>query len=252
MAGETSILVYLYVAILDSVDGPETRASCEIVLSPGERGYRDHLKFEKDRCEYLFAHALTRFALSHHAPAVAPRTWRFSRSAHGKPGITGPSHAPALHFNLSHTTGLVACVVSTHPRVGVDVEVIDQEAIQAGLAESLFAPVEAHALRASQPDERRDCVARYWTLKESYLKASGLGLALPLDQFWFVPTPEGTMRLEVASSIDDGASWRFAERRPTPGHRLAVAAGGEGSGPWNIDLRETIVAPSFFASSNDE
>jgi 4'-phosphopantetheinyl transferase len=253
MGDDVSVSVRLYTAVLDRVDDAGARACCEALLSSEERAFRDQLVFEGSRREYLYAHALTRIALTHNSPDVEPRAWEFSKGAHGRPAIAGPSAVPALHFNLSHTTGMVACVVSNYPLVGVDVEAMEHSRTKVELAQSFFSPIEARALRLVPLDQQRDWFLRYWTLKESYIKARGLGLTLPLDQFWFVPSGRGGMEIEVASAIDDGASWRFAERRPTPQHWLAVAVGRQRREAWNIELVERVVGrTSFFSASIDD
>jgi 4'-phosphopantetheinyl transferase len=64
----------------------------------------------------------------------------------------------------------------------------------------------------------------YWTLKESYIKARGLGLALPLGQFTFLRPPGAAPTIEFAPELhDDAASWQFAQFWPSANHRMAVA-----------------------------
>ena len=178
---------------------------------------------------------------------MAPDAWRFSVGAHGRPAIEGPAGAPALHFNLSHTRGLVACAVGREPLLGVDVEAIDRTAASTRIAERFFAPSEVDALRRLPPEEQRERFFRFWTLKESYIKATGLGLSVPLDQFWFALTPSEPVAIEFGARItDDGSRWRFAERQPTPRHRLAVAVGADREGDWTIDLVEEALDPLVF------
>src|SRR5690606_33310169 len=90
-----------------------------------------------------------------------------------------------LVFNLSHTDGLIACAVSRGREVGVDVEWLDRRGGDIDVADRFFSRYEVQALYAQPPERRRDRFFRYWTLKESYIKARGMGLALPLDRFSF-------------------------------------------------------------------
>lgn len=230
------MLVWLYTAILDEIDGAAARALCESILSSEERARRDRLVFERNRREYLFAHGLLRLALSRCAPAIAPEAWRFSLGPHGRPALAGPHGAPPLHFNLSHTDGLVACVISSAPLIGIDVEATDRRTATLEIAEGFFAQPEVAALRALPPEAARDRFFRTWTLKESYIKARGLGLALPLDQFWFAIEPDAPIGISFGPQLaDEPNRWRFVERQPTPRHRMAIALGADRSRDWTIE-----------------
>src|SRR6185436_18685723 len=93
---------------------------------------------------------------------------------------------PRLHFNLTNTRGLVACAVSVaHAEVGVDAEALDRSGETVAIADRYFSTEEVRALRALPESAQRQRFFAYWTLKESYIKARGLGLRLPLDQFSF-------------------------------------------------------------------
>jgi hypothetical protein len=89
-----SIGVHLYAAMLDEIDDAESRSHCASLLSAEERARCDRFVFERNRREFLYAHALVRLALSSRAPQVAPDQWCFAVGTHGKPTIAGPANAP--------------------------------------------------------------------------------------------------------------------------------------------------------------
>lgn len=239
--------VHVWTAVPDQVSEPAARARCEALLSADERDRMQRFRFERDRQIYLVAHALVRTALSRYA-TCAPAAWTFITGAHGRPEIAPGTCALSLRFNLSHTHGLVAVAVALDRDVGVDVEHLYPRSFDLGVAEHFFAPAEVATLRAQPAEAQRDRFFAYWTLKESYIKARGMGLALPLDQFAFDLTPglaPGLARAsehrsehrpdstldhgdEIALTVDprledDGRNWWFHQRRLTPEHRLAVA-----------------------------
>jgi 4'-phosphopantetheinyl transferase len=80
---------------------------------------------------------------------------------------------------------------------------------------------------------QRDRFFRVWTLKESYIKARGMGLALPLDGFEFTfqkepgIEPKITIRIDAALS-DEADSWTFRSLAPSDTHRLALAVRSHG------------------------
>lgn len=197
------------------------------LLDAGERQRQGAFHFQRDRDAYALSHALVRQTLSRYA-AVAPAAWRFAANAHGKPAIVSPTDQTHWCFNLSHTPGLSACAVA-HVDVGVDVEDVNRR-MTPGLADRFFAPSEAAALRALPAVDQPERFFTYWTLKEAYIKAVGLGLSLPLDSFGFELTPGQPARLAFANGAAAGGhgdgdvdGWQFLIARPTPRHALALA-----------------------------
>ena len=157
---------------------------------------------------YLATRLLVRTALSRYEP-VAPAAWRFESNEHGRPFVP---RSP-LSFSLSNTRGLVVCAVARHLELGVDAELCSR-AMCRSKSLSSTAPAEAAALRALPPACQPLRFLEYWTLKESYIKARGLGLTLPLDRFRFVFDEQHTPHIEFDTCLgDDGASWRFMQFR---------------------------------------
>lgn len=73
-------------------------------------------------------------------------------------------------------------------------------------------------------DERRDRFFLYWTLKESYIKARGMGVSLPLELISFARTVGEEVTLDLDPSLeDDASSWAFETFRPSTEVRGAVA-----------------------------
>jgi 4'-phosphopantetheinyl transferase len=204
---------------LDQIE-PEQWSGLERMLEEEERARANRFRFERDRNSYIAAHALARIMLSAHAPC-APPAWRFSTSAQGKPEIVRAANIPPLRFNLSHTRGFVAAVVTLDNDVGIDVEVVDAARLTMDLASRYFAKAEIEYLHRVSFDQRPDAMFSFWTLKEAYIKAVGLGLSLALDSFAFELEPLG-IRFSPALD-DDPASWLFQCLKPSPDHALALA-----------------------------
>ena len=156
-------------------------SSYERLLSKEESARHRRFLRERDRDLFLVAHALVRTTLSRYCP-VSPGAWEFEMGERGRPEIAGPVDA-GLRFNLSHTPGRAVCAVARDRDVGVDVERLSRVTQPLLIADRFFAPAEIAALRASHESQRRQRFFELWTLKESYIKARGLGLAIPLDQF---------------------------------------------------------------------
>lgn len=209
-------------------------------LSPDERERAARFMFARDRVVFVAAHDLVRQALSRYAD-VPPAAWVFVTEEHGKPELGAPHDGLGLRFNLSHTRGLVACVVSRDCDVGVDVEALDTRADIGALATRFFAPNEAAAIDSCPEADRLSRFIELWTLKESYVKAIGHGLSHPLDTFSFVL--DGVDALRFNAPVTEASHlWRFGLATPTHRHRLAVAARRTTATPVTISIRGQLPA----------
>lgn len=193
------------------------------LLSAEELERCDRFVHPADRVRFLLARAMVRTMLSEYVPR-APRDWRFRIEEHGRPEVAElPAGAPDLRFNLSHTPGLVACGVTVGRDIGVDVENVNRT-LAHEVPERFFSAQEVTDLRALPEEEQPIVFFDYWTLKESYIKARGLGLTLPLRQFTFVRRPGLAPTISFAPELhDDASAWQFAQFWPTRDHRMAVA-----------------------------
>ena len=88
--------------------------------------------------------------------------------SHGKPYLRGNP----FYFNLSHSGGLVVCAVEQMP-VGVDVERVRH--FSSMLLERVCTLREQEQVSACENRDR--AITRLWTMKESYMKYTGLGFA---------------------------------------------------------------------------
>lgn len=222
--------IELFVGLIESIDAPGAADACRRLLSAGERVRADRFVFERHRRQYIFAHAMLRLALSQVAPNVAPSDWSFGAGRYGRPYVAAPATSTALHFSLSHADGCVACVVSGHEAVGVDVETVSRRVAPLSTALRFFAPEEVETLRGLPEPAAIERFFDYWTLKEAYLKARGFGLNLPLDAFAMQISREAIGISFKPDIADDPRSWRFSLCSPSPSHRLAIADGSRADG----------------------
>jgi len=100
-------------------------------------------------------------------------------------GGGGAGFDPArVHFNLTHSARLVGLCVSRQSPVGVDAEVKSRHTRHAlmKIARRRFAEQEVRALEAlpDGSEEQRVLFLQLWTLKEAFLKATGLGISSPV------------------------------------------------------------------------
>ncbi len=207
---------------------PDTVERLWCLMTEGERARCLRLVREVDRRTFAITRALVRRALSNYGP-TAPADWRFVTNQHQCPFVE-PSQAgtPPLQFNLSHTNGLVALAVTRGYRVGVDVERVSR-VVELAVADRHFAPNEVRDLRALPAAEQPVAFFEYWTLKEAYIKARGMGLALPLGAFAFTLHPPLPPAIAFEPGFEDlPGRWQFWQTWPTPLHRLSLAIERDG------------------------
>lgn len=192
------------------------------ILDRNERERAARLRFENDRRDFIAAHVLLRSMLAAHLDRPAWE-WEFATGVYGKPILAEGLRVPDLDFSLSHTRGLVAAAMVLRSTIGVDAEKIDHAKTALAIAQSYFAPSEVKMLQQTPQRDQAVYFFRLWTLKEAYLKATGAGLATPLDSFAFTLTPLRINFLEGSSNLRQ--HWYF-ETLPTTGqHILSVAVG---------------------------
>jgi len=193
------------------------------LLSAGERARYQRFHFDRDRHHYLVAHALLRRVLSAYVD-VGPSSWQFSSNQHGRPEISAPDIAKPLRFNLTHTTGLVACVVTLEVDCGIDVERLSVRGNPMAIAEKMFAVSEQQVLKQLDGEALQDRFFTYWTLREAYCKALGVGIANSRQDYCFVEQEAGQWEIRFAvSSGDASRHWQLALMKPTQEHVMAVA-----------------------------
>ncbi|WP_441292886.1 4'-phosphopantetheinyl transferase family protein [Sorangium sp. KYC3313] len=231
---------HLWYVFCDSARDEALLEAYHRLMAPDEAAQQARFLFAENRHEYLLTRALVRTVLSKYAD-VAPEAWSFVRNEFGRPQIAGPPGVPPIRFNLSNTRGLIACLVALDRDVGVDVEDTERASGAVDIAERFFSPGEVRALRALPPERQRARFFEYWTLKESYIKARGMGLAIPLDQFSFHLDDGPAIGISFDPRLgDDRSAWQFALYQPSARHTMAAAIRSGGGPPLSIELRETV------------
>jgi 4'-phosphopantetheinyl transferase len=207
----------LWCAYPDDLAAKDAQQACVPLLSDEERARWLRFRFDRHGREFLATRALERQALS--AIGELPLTqWRFVRNERGKPRIEPDC---GMRYNLANSLGLVVCMVSTAGEVGVDVEPLARADKMQEVAERVFSPTEQAQLSRLNRVEELDRMVSLWTLKEAYIKARGLGMALPLQQISFVFGECGAIRLELDACLQDEARWRYC-LIDHAGHRIAL------------------------------
>lgn len=223
--------------VLAAHEAPDVQAalpSLRAVLSLEEQARADRYRVPDDRERYVVGRGLSRLLLGQ-ALWLPPAAVAIEIEPHGRPALAS-THQHDLGFNVSHTPGLVAVAISATRELGIDVE-DTARAITHDIPGRFFSPAEVRELHTHPPSTQASVFFDFWTLKEAYIKARGLGLAIPLDQFSFHLAPHQPPVLTLDPRQPDTTSgWHFHLASPTVRHRLALAVRSRGTTPPSIRL----------------
>jgi len=218
--------VHVWYCLPPAIQAKKKLAKYETVLSSQEIKRYQQFQFEKDKHSYLVSHALLRYALSQYAE-VAPKQWQFDSGQHGKPHLLATGELSTICFNLSHTDGLAACVISKRRACGIDVEHRLRKNNLMAVARRMFAEEELLSLERKHIEQQHVEQQFYalWTLREAYVKALGTGLAGSAKEFYFkIDNKDLSVQLfHKKRQTCDTNNWYFSLHNPTAEHTLALA-----------------------------
>lgn len=142
-------------------------------------------------------------------------------------------------FSISHSKDYVVLALSDK-LVGVDIEWMgDREYIS--LAERFFAKEEMLFLNTLPYQEQKETFYQLWTLKESYVKALGLGLRISLSSFAFTKQRayEWALLKNAEEDITKNA-WAFKVISLLPNYSIAIATALDEA----VEIKESSILES--------
>jgi 4'-phosphopantetheinyl transferase len=200
-------------------------------LQPHERARYDRYRRDLDRDMFLLGRVMARTLVAR-ALDTAPLAWTWLEGARGRPEVGAPPPASrSCSFNLAHSGGVVVCAVGHGRAVGVDVEDRQRAPLDPQIVRRFCSPAEIADIESRGLNGWHDPFLKYRTFKEAYLKARGLGIAVPLADLSFSvrdPIPRVEFRNAFADSAD---RWAFHLTELGPRHYLAVGAAADRHAP---------------------
>lgn len=194
-------------------------------LDAGEIQRAGRFHFERDRRDFVVARGILRDILGRYLGAASDRL-RFRYNAHGKPALEALPGQETFCFNISHTAGLALFAVA-RTEVGVDIEEIRNGVEYAAAARPFFSPQEIAVLDSLPHEMQVSAFFACWVRKEAYVKARGVGLAQPLDQFavsLLAGAPTGLLYARDDAGVD--RRWRLQALDAGQGYAAALAVAG--------------------------
>jgi len=183
-------------------------------------------RFGIDAARHRFV--LARTVLRRHLGAalgVDPMSLVFAAGDRGKPALASPTIEDPPHFNLSHSGDVVAVAVAPAD-VGVDIEVLREISNAERMARRFFSLDEQSIINDLGGATRDRAFLRIWTQKEAYLKATGLGVGMPLREVETEADPANPPHLHaIGGDRAEAESWTLLEAE-IPGAVCTVAIRG--------------------------
>ena len=196
-------------------------------LSNQEVRAADRLVDTLDQHRFILSHALLRQILALRL-GLLPEEILIERTESGKPYLVPDQTLQPhdLNFSLSHSQGFIAMALGDQLALGIDVE-DGQVPESIDMAQLCFHPHEA-AWIADLPSDQRLCAfLQLWTLKESYLKATGGSLRLPIEEisFGLEASPQIKAVSVCRTRRQNSESWRFFSYGLSDQCRAALCVG---------------------------
>lgn len=207
---------------LEDFDGADDALLAELPQEDHERAQR--FRGIAARRRFVLGRSILRRSLGS-SLAMDPTDLVFSAGERGKPFLAVPEIDDPPRFNLSHSGNLVVFVIGLVD-VGCDVESLREVPNAERMARRFFSPSEQSLIESLGGSIRDRAFLRIWTQKEAYLKATGLGVGMPLREVETEPDPVSPPGLRaIAGDRDEAARWTLLEAE-IPGAVCTVALRG--------------------------
>jgi len=222
--------VQLWRVELDALSDEESR--WQALLSSDEAARASRFHFARDRHRFSASRALLRIILASYLK-TDPSALAFSYSDKEKPSLAPAQATSGFAFNISHSGGIALLAFTRGREIGVDVEQIRHDFDLEGIARRFFSAHEQTQIAALPATEKTEAFFRCWTRKESYIKATGDGLSLPLSQFDVSLTAEQpSLLLATRPDPSEASRWLLQEVPGGPGYIAALCVRGR---DWKLN-----------------
>lgn len=181
------------------------RSACLNVLGEKGRERISFFKFKQVQESYIISQGGLRLLLAYYL-GVPGENVQLGRLSKGKPfSIDNPT----LRFNMSNSGRKVVYAFSLDEEIGIDLERIREMSDLDELIEKNYSTPERSYIN-KLPGKRLYRFFKFWTIKESYLKAIGVGMRIPPEDLEF-SVQNGTYKLEAIKGEVDTEDWIFKD-----------------------------------------
>ncbi|MCW4446069.1 4'-phosphopantetheinyl transferase superfamily protein [Vibrio splendidus] len=266
---KTSVVDLWLCSLSNLDDQPDNVSQLKKRLTADEIAKVERYRMPSSQIQALYVRNYLRKVLSRYSDLM-PEAWRFEYGEKGKPSLVVEQQLKTgLNFNISHSKEhllIAVCQIEgKQVQLGVDIEHARSSTNIDSIMKHYFSDKELADLLELSKEEQRERFFDLWALKESYIKATGKGLATSLRSFsfefsnlteetlsihasGFQPNLQDEIRLhgeisiysgvglDVTEQTDSSADWQCCLGRLDEQYRFAVTLGGA-SLPMQLEMR---------------
>ncbi|WP_052088031.1 4'-phosphopantetheinyl transferase family protein [Paenibacillus wynnii] len=177
-------------------------------------------KRQQDIIRSLVADLLARMMCAE-AMCCSMEDVEFEYNEFGKPLVSGDT---PCYFNVSHSGDWVVCAVDSDA-IGIDIE--QKGNIDLEIARRFFTSQEYRYIWGGDPVTRIDRFYEIWTFKESYIKAVGKGLTIPLQSFEVEIAQQEygeSLRARISKNSSSANVWFLKQYNMNADYKVAICA----------------------------
>ncbi|CDT78391.1 Putative 4'-phosphopantetheinyl transferase [Vibrio coralliirubri] len=260
-------------SLSDLRDDVGSKSHLTQTLTADEIAKVERYRMPSSQVQALYVRNYLRKVLSRYSDLM-PEAWRFEYGEKGKPSLAAEQQfKTGLNFNISHSKEhllIAVCQREGKPvQLGVDIEHARSSTNIDSIMKHYFSDKELADLLELSKELQRERFFDLWALKESYIKATGKGLATSLKSFSFdfsnlsqqtLPVHSSGLQpelhdgiivhngvgLDAAEQGDTSTDWQCSFGRLDEQYRFAVTLGGNLL-PMQIEMR-TFSSSHLFTS----
>ncbi|MEM8888215.1 MAG: 4'-phosphopantetheinyl transferase superfamily protein [Bacteroidota bacterium] len=220
--------VYIFFSLMEDA---LQRYNPQQLLDSAEEERFNKYRTEGKRNEFLFGRMFMKKLLGEILALPAAEV-SLGINEHRRPYLPGQK----LQFNLSHSFGGFALIVSSQLPVGVDIEYRKRN-ISLEDANHVFMPAEKISMAKKEDEAAKNEFLHRWTAKEAIYKAADVGTQLLFNEFELSFDP---LQLHSHSSHLPEEAWELRHAYPHPDYLLAFAVQNPAATPLNFYFHQIL------------
>jgi len=170
------------------------------------------LKCKEDVQRSLIAEILIRYIIFKRYK-ISNNEISFVFNEYGKPFLNNINN---FYFNISHSGEWIVCAIDSN-YIGIDIEFI--KPIDFEIAQRYFSEKEYSYFLAKKDSDKLNYFYDLWTLKESFIKAVGKGLSIPLNSFSIIKENNSIF---LISDNSNAVNFKFKQYNIDSRYKLSV------------------------------